>query len=51
MSAASTLAIEASGMEKSFGTSRAVCGVDLAARRGSVYGAAKGLVSQPAEVR
>jgi ABC-type Na+ transport system ATPase subunit NatA len=38
MSAASTLAIEASGLEKSFGTSRAVCGVDLAVRRGSVYG-------------
>jgi ABC-2 type transport system ATP-binding protein len=38
MSAFSTLAIEASGLEKSFGTSRAVCGVDLAVRRGSVYG-------------
>src|ERR671919_3130745 len=38
MSAASTLAIEASGLEKSFGTSRAVRGVDLAVRRGSVYG-------------
>jgi ABC-type branched-subunit amino acid transport system ATPase component len=38
MSAPSTLAIEASGLEKSFGTSRAVCGVDLAVRRGSVYG-------------
>ena len=38
MSAASTLAIEASGLEKSYGTSRAVCGVDLAVRRGSVYG-------------
>jgi hypothetical protein len=36
MSAASTLAIKASGLEKSFGTSRAVCGVDLAVRRGSV---------------
>jgi ABC-2 type transport system ATP-binding protein len=34
----STLAIEASGLEKSFGSSRAVCGVDLAVRRGSVYG-------------
>jgi ABC-2 type transport system ATP-binding protein len=38
MSAASTLAIEALGLEKSFGTSRAVCGVDLAVPRGSVYG-------------
>jgi ABC-2 type transport system ATP-binding protein len=38
MSAYSSLAIEASGLEKSFGTSRAVCGVDLAVRRGSVYG-------------
>src|ERR671911_2467972 len=38
MNTSSTLAIEASGLEKSFGTSRAVCGVDLAVRRGSVYG-------------
>src|ERR687897_2507237 len=38
MSPSSTLAIEASGLEKSFGTSRAVCGVDLAVPRGSVYG-------------
>src|SRR5687768_16683125 len=38
MSASSTLAIEASGLEKSFATKRAVCGVDLAVRRGSVYG-------------
>ena len=38
MRAPSTLAIEASGLEKSFGASRAVCGVDLAVRRGSVYG-------------
>ena len=38
MSTSSTLAIEASGLEKSFGNSRAVCGVDLAVRRGSVYG-------------
>jgi ABC-2 type transport system ATP-binding protein len=38
MSAASTLAIEASGLKRSFGTSRAVCGVDLAVPRGSVYG-------------
>ena len=34
----STLAIEASGLEKAFGDTRAVCGVDLAVRRGSVYG-------------
>jgi ABC-2 type transport system ATP-binding protein len=33
-----TLAIEASGLEKSFGETRAVDGVDLAVRRGSVYG-------------
>jgi ABC-2 type transport system ATP-binding protein len=32
------LAIEASGLEKSFGEVRAVGGVDLAVRRGSVYG-------------
>jgi ABC-2 type transport system ATP-binding protein len=38
MSTSSTLAIEASGLEKAFGTKRAVCGVDLAVRRGSVYG-------------
>src|ERR671918_2591699 len=38
MGAASTLAIEASGLEKSFGTTRAVRGVDLAVQRGSVYG-------------
>jgi ABC-2 type transport system ATP-binding protein len=38
MSSESTLAIEASGLEKSFGETRAVCGVDLAVRRGSVYG-------------
>jgi ABC-2 type transport system ATP-binding protein len=38
MSSPSTLAIEASGLEKSFGETRAVCGVDLAVRRGSVYG-------------
>jgi ABC-2 type transport system ATP-binding protein len=36
--AKSTLAIEASGLEKSFGETKAVCGVDLAVRRGSVYG-------------
>src|SRR5688500_5499303 len=34
----SPLAIEASGLEKSFGETRAVCGVDLAVRTGSVYG-------------
>jgi ABC-2 type transport system ATP-binding protein len=34
----SALAIEASGLEKSFGETKAVCGVDLAVRRGSVYG-------------
>jgi ABC-2 type transport system ATP-binding protein len=34
----STLAIEVSGLEKSFGETKAVCGVDLAVRRGSVYG-------------
>jgi ABC-2 type transport system ATP-binding protein len=33
-----TLAIEASGLVKSFGQVRAVDGVDLAVRRGSVYG-------------
>jgi ABC-2 type transport system ATP-binding protein len=38
MSANSTLAIEASGLDKAFGDTRAVCGVDLAVRRGSVYG-------------
>lgn len=38
MSAQSTLAIEASGLEKSFGDVKAVDGVDLAVRRGSVYG-------------
>jgi ABC-2 type transport system ATP-binding protein len=34
----STLAIEASGLMKSFGSVRAVDGVDLAVRSGSVYG-------------
>jgi ABC-2 type transport system ATP-binding protein len=38
MDANPTLAIEASGLEKSFGDTRAVCGVDLAVGRGSVYG-------------
>ena len=33
-----TLAIEATGLVKSFGTTRAVDGVDLAVRRGCVYG-------------
>ena len=33
-----TLAIEASGLVKSFGETRAVAGVDLAVPRGSVYG-------------
>jgi ABC-2 type transport system ATP-binding protein len=34
----SQLAIEASGLEKSFGETKAVNGVDLAVRRGAVYG-------------
>jgi ABC-2 type transport system ATP-binding protein len=38
MSLHASLAIEASGLEKSFGKTRAVCGVDLAVRRGRVYG-------------
>jgi ABC-2 type transport system ATP-binding protein len=38
MSTESTLAIEAIGLVKSFGDTRAVDGVDLAVRRGSVYG-------------
>jgi ABC-2 type transport system ATP-binding protein len=38
MSAQSPLAIEATGLVKSFGALRAVDGVDLAVRRGSVYG-------------
>jgi ABC-2 type transport system ATP-binding protein len=38
MTTSSPLAIEASGLEKSFGSTRAVCGVDLAVPRGSVYG-------------
>jgi ABC-2 type transport system ATP-binding protein len=38
MNTQSPLAIEATGLEKSFGETRAVCGVDLAVRRGSVYG-------------
>jgi ABC-2 type transport system ATP-binding protein len=38
MSSPSSLAIEATGLVKSFGETRAVDGVDLAVRRGSVYG-------------
>jgi len=34
----SPLAIEASGLRKSFGSTRAVCGVDLSVRAGTVYG-------------
>ena len=34
----STLAIEATGLVKSFGETRAVDGVDLAVARGAVYG-------------
>ena len=34
----STLAIEATGLVKSFGQTRAVAGVDLAVQRGAVYG-------------
>jgi ABC-2 type transport system ATP-binding protein len=33
-----TLAIEASGLVKAFGETRAVAGVDLAVRPGAVYG-------------
>ncbi len=38
MTAQSVLAIEASGLVKTFGTTRAVDGVDLAVRQGAVYG-------------
>jgi ABC-2 type transport system ATP-binding protein len=38
MSTPSTLAIEATGLVKTFGETRAVDGVDLAVRSGSVYG-------------
>ncbi len=38
MTSDSTLAIEATGLAKSFGDVKAVDGVDLAVRRGSVYG-------------
>ena len=38
MASRESLAIEASGLVKSFGDVRAVNGVDLAVRSGSVYG-------------
>jgi ABC-2 type transport system ATP-binding protein len=38
MTSSPTLAIEATGLVKTFGTTRAVDGVDLAVRSGSVYG-------------
>jgi ABC-2 type transport system ATP-binding protein len=38
VSSSTTLAVEASGLEKSYGETRAVEGVDLAVGRGSVYG-------------
>ncbi len=38
MTADATLAIEASGLVKTFGPTRAVDGVDLAVRKGAVYG-------------
>jgi ABC-2 type transport system ATP-binding protein len=38
MTQSSTLAIEATGLVKSFGAARAVDGIDLAVRAGSVYG-------------
>ncbi len=38
MTTQSPLAVEATGLVKSFGATRAVNGVDLAVRRGSVYG-------------
>ena len=38
MDSRSPLAIEASGLAKSFGETRAVCGVDLAVPSGTVYG-------------
>jgi ABC-2 type transport system ATP-binding protein len=38
MTAASQLAVEATGLVKNFGATRAVDGVDLVVRRGSVYG-------------
>ena len=38
MSSQETLAIEAEDLHKSFGETKAVCGVSLAVRRGAVYG-------------
>jgi ABC-2 type transport system ATP-binding protein len=38
MTTSSSLAIEATGLVKTFGSTRAVDGVDLSVRRGSVYG-------------
>ena len=38
MSRSSSLAIEATGLVKSYGDTRAVDGVDLVVRRGCVYG-------------
>ncbi len=38
MSSSDSLAVEATGLVKTFGETRAVDGVDLAVRRGSVYG-------------
>ncbi len=38
MNAPSSLAVEATGLGKSFGETRAVDGVDLAVRRGAIYG-------------
>jgi ABC-2 type transport system ATP-binding protein len=38
MNSQSQLAIETTDLQKAFGETRAVCGVDLAVRRGSVYG-------------
>ena len=38
MTAGSTLAIEATGLAKSFGATRAVAGIDLAVPAGTIYG-------------
>src|SRR3712207_9151632 len=38
MTAGSTLAIEATGLTKSFGDTRAVAGIDLAVPAGAIYG-------------
>src|SRR3712207_1912379 len=38
MTAGSTLAIEATGLAKSYGSTRAVAGIDLAVPAGSIYG-------------